>query len=76
MIRVLKDHEQWILADYQKAKDNYSQEYLRLAMYLRLLLADRTRAVLLRFAKAIGKTLYAYVSDEDLSRLDGEAVWA
>src|SRR5712691_6859169 len=75
MTRVLKNHQQWIVEDYQKAQDNYSLEYLRLAGCLRLLLVDGPRSVLLRFAKAKGKTLYAFVPDDDIRQLEGKPVW-
>lgn len=73
--RVLRNHQQWILDDYEKAKDNHSSAYVRLAGYLRILLVDEGLPVLLRFAEAKGKTLYAYVSNDDLRQLEGKPVW-
>ena len=73
--RVLRNHQEWIFEDYEKAKDKHSSAYLKLAGYLRLLLVDGRLPVLLRYAKEKGKTLYAYVSDFDLRRLEGQAFW-
>jgi hypothetical protein len=73
--RVLRNHQEWILEDYEKAKDNHSSAYLRLAGYLRILLVDGELPVLLQYAKEKGKVLYAYVRDSDLRTLEGKAVW-
>jgi hypothetical protein len=73
--RVLCNHQEWILVNYEKAKDNHSSAYLRLAGYLRLLLVDGDLPVLLQFAKEKGKVLYAYVENSDLRTLEGKAVW-
>jgi hypothetical protein len=72
--RVLRNHQQWILEDYEKAKDKHSSAYLKLAGYLRILLVDDDLPVLLRCAKEKGKVLYAYVSDLDLGTLEGKAL--
>jgi hypothetical protein len=73
--RVLRNHREWIREDYEKAKDKHSYAYLRLSGYLRILLVDRKLPVLLRYAKARGKTLYAYVPNFDLRELNGQPVW-
>jgi hypothetical protein len=73
--RVLRNHQKWIIEDYDKAKDHHSSAYLRLAGYLRILLVDGHLPVLLRYAKAKGKVLYAYVEDSDLQASEGKAVW-
>lgn len=73
--RVLRCHQEWILEDYEKAKDNYSSAYLRLAGSLRILLVDGDLPVLLHYAKEKGKVLYAYVEDSDVQSLEGKAVW-
>ncbi len=75
MERVLRNHQEWILEDYEKAKDYHSSAYLRLAGYLRILLVDHDLPVLLRYAKQKGKVLYAYVSASDLRRFEGKTVW-
>jgi hypothetical protein len=73
--RVLRHHQEWILEDYEKAKDNHSSAYLKLAGYLRILLVDGDLPVLLHYAKEKGKVLYAYVEDSDLRPFEGKAVW-
>ena len=73
--RVLLNHQEWILEDYERAKDHHSSAYLRLAGYLRVLLVDDDLPVLLRCAKEKSKMLYAYVEDSDLRTLEGKAVW-
>jgi hypothetical protein len=73
--RVLKNHQEWILEEYQRSKNRHSTAYLKLAGYLRILLVDGDMPVLLRFAKEKGKTLYAYVSDYSLRQLEGKAMW-
>jgi hypothetical protein len=75
MERVLRNHQEWILDDYEKARDNHSSAYLKLAGYLRILLVDGDLPVLLRRAKEKGKVLYAYVEDSDLRTLEGKATW-
>jgi hypothetical protein len=72
--RVLRHHQEWILEDYEKAKDNHSSAYLRLAGYLRILLVDGDLPVLLHYAKQKGKVLYAYVEDSDLRPFEGKAL--
>jgi hypothetical protein len=74
--RVLRNHQEWIFEDYEKAKDKHSSAYLRLADYLRILLVDGDLPVLLRCAKERGKTLFAYVPDSDLRQFEGKAMWA
>jgi hypothetical protein len=66
--RVLRNHQEWIFEDYQKAKDHHSSAYLRLAGYLRILLVNNDLPVLLRCAKEKGKVLYAYVENSDLQK--------
>jgi len=58
--RVLRNHQEWIFEDYEKAKDNHSSAYFKLAGYLRILLVDGDLPVLLRYAKERGKALFAY----------------
>jgi len=72
--RVLRNYQEWIFEDYEKAKDKHSSAYLKLAGYLRILLVDPKLPVLLRCAKERGKTLYAYVPDFDLRQLEGKAI--
>src|SRR5437667_9814459 len=73
--RVLRNYQEWIFEDYEKAKDKHSSAYLKLAGYLRILLLDGYLPVLLRCAKEKDKVLYASVEDFDLRTLAGKAMW-